>query len=527
MTKYVNKGGFIFITLICNLVFGSILEFSNKPVALATAHTAVGGDVYSLYTNPAGLYGGRKFDLKIDLAAGWSFTGDILHNVNQIIDSAQKYEQIREAQQQGRPINITQLAAFFNGIKNLLDISQPGKGVIAQFNGGVGVKIKNFAFSVRNFTDIGLKPLIDDNFFLGSVNVSTPTSSAPNVVRSLFFSGNTSGGVVITTDTAPADPELIQARNKLKNNVVPWVINELEKLGVQIPQEVKNNPEGIANALINLAVQQNVSKQEIIDAVNLLAEREFQDFISGYLNRIHQQAQSFSDNNSGVIFRGINYTEIAFGYSHKFFDRLLIGGSLKYFIARTLYYHLKVFQEEEELEADFLRETISKRLAKTYTAFGLDLGAIYKLPIPVVETNVGLVIKNLIEPTFDIEDTREKIKIPRQAKLGVSGTLWKRITLGIDYDLNKVETLVPGYDVQNIAVGLQLDPPILPTLRLGYLRNLRQDNDFLYTAGLGIKILLLNIDIVGALRPEEVRMKEGSSPFPSSAVVGLTLGMRF
>ncbi|MFN3550827.1 MAG: conjugal transfer protein TraF, partial [Endomicrobiia bacterium] len=157
----------------------------------------------------------------------------------------------------------------------------------------------------------------------------------------------------------------------------------------------------------------------------------------------------------------------------------------------------------------------------------LDVGTIYKLPVPSIETNVGLVIKNLIEPQFDFPSTDEKLTFQRQLTLGVSSKLYKVLTLAVDYDLNKTKTLVDGYDIQNFSVGLEINPPILPVLRLGYLKNLAMDNDQLYTIGLGIKILVLNFDLVCAFNTQETKINKDLTLPTNNLSLGITLGMKF
>lgn len=503
-------------------IFATQLDSGNKPLALGCAYTAVDGDIYSIYSNPAGLYGGNNFDLKLDLLGSINFTGNILYNANQIIESAEKYEQIRKAQQQGGSIDITQIATFFNGIKNLVEINQPGKGMLGQINGAFGVKIKNFAFSVKNVTNIGLKPSIDPGF---SLSTTTTLSSAPNfVLKSLKFVNGTNEGIIITTDTLRY-PDLQDERDQLVNSI-NWLISTLESLGVVIPEDVKNNKEGIANALINLAKDNGVSNDEIRNAVSQLNDPYLQNLIGQFISNIYNPQSSFNNNDSGLVLKGINYTEVAIGYSQKVTEFLIVGGKLKYLFGKTLYYDFKVFQEHETIDFNDLQE-LENKLTKNVSSIGLDVGTIYKLPVPSIETNVGLVIKNLIEPQFDFPSTDEKLTFQRQLTLGVSSKLYKVLTLAVDYDLNKTKTLVDGYDIQNFSVGLEINPPILPVLRLGYLKNLAMDNDQLYTIGLGIKILVLNFDLVCAFNTQETKINKDLTLPTNNLSLGITLGMKF
>jgi len=509
------------IIVFCGVIFFGVktiilgFDYGNKPLSMGSAYTAQTGDFYSLYSNPAGLYGGENFDFKLDLLLGANFTGNILYNANQIIESAEKYERIREAQQQNGSIDVVQIAALFNGIKNLVDINKPGKGMIANVNGGLGFKIKNFAFSVKNVTNIGLKPFVDTGF---SLSTTTTSSLAPN----LKFASSVYRGITITTDTLRYSG-LENERDELVE-VIDWLVSTLEGLGVEVPDNVDSV--GLANALINLAKDNNVSDDEIKNAISQLKDKDLQKLIEDFINNMLNKNSSFTNNNSGLVLKGINYTEFALGYSHNVWDNLLVGGSLKYIIGKTIYYDFKVFQEQDQINFDDLKD-IENKITKNVQSIGLDLGAIYKLPTPLVETNVGLVIKNILEPQFELAGTNEKLKLPRQVKLGVSGKLYKILTLDIDYDLNEVETIVEGYKIKNLALGLELNPPIFPSLRLGYMKNLAYEDDQLYTLGLGIKIWVINLDIVGAVNPKETKISEDTTLFANNLSLGLTLGFKF
>jgi hypothetical protein len=510
------------IFLIHNFVSAQI-SYGNKPLSLGSAYTANYGDVYSIYTNPAGLYDGKIFDLKLDILASANFTGNILYNVNQIVDCVEKYNKIRDAQQYGGALDVTQISALFNGIKNLVEINKPGKGVIIQSDGGIAVKIKNFALSVRNVSNIGLKPYIDTGFSLSTYTVtSTPDTLVLSSLK--FADGGSYEGVEITTDTLKY-PQLESTRNELVN-AIGWIVSTLENFGVEISSEVKSNYEGIANALINLAKDNGVSDEEIKNAVTQLNDKNLQELITTFVNNMLNKNSSFVNNESALVLKGVNYTEILLATSYEIIDNLLLGAVVKYFIGKTVYYNFKVFQEKDTIDFNDITE-FGNKLVRNSQAVGIDVGTIYKLPVSMVETSVGLVIKNLLEPEFALASTDEKLKLPRQVSIGVSGKLLKIISLNIDYDLNKIETFVEGYDVQNLGLGLEINPPFLQSLRVGYIKNLAYENDQLYTFGLGIKIFVVNIDIVGAVYPQETKISKDLTLFANNLSIGFTLGVTF
>ncbi len=510
----------ILLGLVFTKLYATYLDLGNKSISLGSAYTAVSGDVYSIYANPAGLYHGQMLDLKLDLLGSINFTGNILYNVNQIIDSAQKFEHIRQTQQQGGSVDITEISALFNGIKNLVEINRPGKGVITQFNGGIACKIKSFAFNIRNVTSVSLKPFFDPGFSLTST--SSSVQSFP--LKSLKFTNGNSQGVIVTTDTLRY-PQLEHIRDELVP-LVGWIITKLESLGVEVPQEVKDNTTGVANALINLAKDKGVSDEEIKDAVYTLKDPTVQQIVDDFISKMYNPSGSFNTNNSSLVLKGVNYTEFAIGYSYQIIKNFVIGGKLKYLFGKTLYYDFKIFQQQDEIDFNDLTN-IENKLTKNVSCIGIDIGGMYKLPFPVVETNVGVVIKNLIEPEFEFAGADEKFKLPRQVTFGVSSNIYKILALNLDFDLNKVETILSGYNVQNLCLGMEINLPMLLNIRLGYLKNLAFNNDQLYTLGLGLKFWVVDVDFTAALYPQKIKINKNTELFSDKVSLGLSLGVKF
>lgn len=532
MKKYKPKAIVLFL-FVTKYVFASYLSMGNRALSLGGAYTAVSGNVYALYNNPAGLYSGYNTDFKLDLLVNTNFTGDILYNVNQILETSETINQISQLQQSGGEIDIVQITTLFKSIKNLMEMNQPSKGILFKLNGGFGIKVKNFAFGIRNVTDFSAKPYIDTSF---SLRVDTTTYEyiyfAPYTFSSKTLKlAQSNIPVFITTATLKYE-NLTQIRNNLKYNVLPWLINELKKIGVEISPEIENDLEGIANNLINLAKDKGVSDDEVISSVNTLEDPDFQNFISNFLENSLNRTTRLSENQSSLDFKVVNYTELSFAYSHQIINDLCVGGAFRTLFGKSIYYSLKIFQQEDNSnsgDAMSFDRILSSQYTKNVAGFGLDLGAIYKLPIPLpfLETKTGLVIKNLIEPQFDFAGTNKKYKLPRQLTLGVSATAIKIFTLNIDCDLNKVPTLVDGYNVQNLSLGLEINPPYVPYIRFGYLTNLAISGDQLYTLGLGIKIWKLNFDLTGAFNPKETKISKDFTLPTSNLVLGLTFGFNF
>jgi len=71
-------------------------------------------------------------------------------------------------------------------------------------------------------------------------------------------------------------------------------------------------------------------------------------------------------------------------------------------------------------------------------------------------------------------------------------------------DITENETTFDGYDSQNISFGLEWDAFRTLALRAGAYKNIAEsDIDWVYTAGLGINLWAVRLDLAGAFSTEE------------------------
>ena len=137
--------------------------------------------------------------------------------------------------------------------------------------------------------------------------------------------------------------------------------------------------------------------------------------------------------------------------------------------------------------------------------------------------NLGLVGRNLNAPTFDGFDqdvtvTRpdgtsfvqtmhaDDVKVEPQVAAGVAFIPIQTLTLEVDCDLTKNETLLSNfgsgmeYHTQNLSAGLEWNAFHFLALRVGAYKNLAQsDIGTVYTAGLGLNLWAVRIDLAGAV----------------------------
>ena len=129
------------------------------------------------------------------------------------------------------------------------------------------------------------------------------------------------------------------------------------------------------------------------------------------------------------------------------------------------------------------------------TAFGLDIGAIYR---PSSWLRFGLVAKDINQPTFKAPGGGE-LQLGPQVRGGVAVNPYSSLTLTADVDATANKTFVPGVKSQVLSLGAE--QTVLSeflSFRLGAFKNMKDaGTPFIPTAGLGLRIFALRVDVGG------------------------------
>ncbi|MFQ5589076.1 MAG: conjugal transfer protein TraF, partial [Nitrospiria bacterium] len=197
-----------------------------------------------------------------------------------------------------------------------------------------------------------------------------------------------------------------------------------------------------------------------------------------------------SQNKSTLHFKGIALAEIPLTYGHAVSDKFSIGGNLKYMKARVYDQNVEILRQDF---GDALDDALDNYTEES--AFGVDLGLLYHLGDSF---RIGLVGRNLNAPEFG------SIQEDAQVRTGIAFQPSPRLTFAADVDLTKNDASA-GSDLksQNVGAGLELDFIFLQ-LRGGIYQNLAEDDiGLVYTAGLGVNLWLINIDIGAAVSKDK------------------------
>lgn len=213
------------------------------------------------------------------------------------------------------------------------------------------------------------------------------------------------------------------------------------------------------------------------------------------------------NNNSTVTGIGIIAREPAVSFATSLVDKVFIGINAKMIYADTYVNSTTLRSNTFNTFFDDLKnsKTTSNKAA-------LDAGILY---VPVQSFRVGLVGRDLNSPSFPAEGVfaqkqvngdvspitkMDEIKFDPQCRAGVAWLPFKTFTLAVDYDLTRNKTLTPGYEDQTAAIGLEktfLSEYI--NLRIGTYKNTADSSaKTVYTAGLGLRLFALRLDVAGA-----------------------------
>ena len=190
-----------------------------------------------------------------------------------------------------------------------------------------------------------------------------------------------------------------------------------------------------------------------------------------------------------MAFHGLEARQAAFSYAYAFADKTFALGITGKLIQGAAYTGTATINGNDVKLSDSFGK------AKLSTAFGIDVGAIYR---PSSWLRFGVVAKDLNQPEFDAPDGT-KFKLNPQVRGGIAINPYSSLTLTGDVDATSNKTLVPGQKSQVLSLGAE--QTILSeflSLRIGALKNMQDaTSPFTPTAGFGLRIFAFRMDFGG------------------------------
>lgn len=460
--------------------------YGPRAEGMGGAGVAVADGSTAHYWNPGATTKNEKIGIYIPFGGVMAAEGDIIASLDSVA-------------QEGASIDWTTISAKIdagglttNEVGKLLnffslsaaELNKSGQGLLVNTSGGLSFAIGSLTVFGNNFMHMNLDPQGDDYNLL--------LNTGPSAIT------DTVGSSVLGSPT----------NSTLAGNIASqsWWIAGAGNAALQADNLVYLAEQGGANTL----------DPGIQDSLVLMA----QNLAGG------DPTRSVNNNETGVIINGLIVNEIGVSYSKDFLDiigqTLSVGANLKMMEGQTYYKYIK-YQDLEGSD-DLMDDIGDKANTKSSTTFGIDVGALVSFSEIV---KGGLVIRNLNSPKFDYAGAGD-ITLDPQVRAGVA-VQFGMITLAADYDVTKNKSsLLKGYESQMFGLGAEISLIGTLKLRFGTYQNMASSKSSpVMTAGLGLHLLFLDLDLAGTMANDKVKIEDSGDDIPQRAGASLAIALRF
>lgn len=481
-----------------------------RALGMGGAHVAVVNDSTAQYWNPAvfGFFGrqaservnkdehsDKDFGIYIQGGAGFQAHQNVIKEIEDLSAGGLNFSQLSLDVNSGTGLSdISNVDDFIKMIAELEDLNKENIAVSAIAGGSFNVRVRSFGLGIISSADVVAIPIMD------VININ-PSSTATTNTELISELGNlqTATGANSTFE-ALTDAQQGQLNATMSN----WTPAERDGFLYALDDALALGPDGIDGTDDDFNATTNPVPQEDIDNAATVSTLANNALTGG----------SFDDNTSKVIFRGALVTEVPLSYGYALSDNLSIGGNLKYLKARVYSSEVLVFDSNTD---DFFADATDSYVESSN--FAVDLAAMYKFD----SVRFGIVGRNLNTPAFD-QTAPGDYKLDPQLRAGAAFRAWNMITFAADLDITENSTLIStNYQSQNVAGGMEIDLWKFLKLRGGIYKNLSEnDIGVVYTAGLGLNLYFLQIDLAGAMSADKARVDGKDVPEEARALLAIS-----
>lgn len=535
--------GSSFVSQLCALEFGSM---GNTSAAMGGAGVALKHSAWGLYYNPALLSSDPKVKLGYSLGVGLreqNLAKLTTIDINNMTDTAERLIATFTNAGTGGSVNAGVITDVIKeGLQTALGTSSSGdiekdlKDYINKHpDGNYGSLVQGILGAIQKPGN-GLTPEqqgllgnIAGNIDYGNLDFSNGAGGAiKDALQNITINKGGDKGLDKAVEDISSMQEILKDNN----------LNIVSQNGVilQISSKTMNEKLGslgvayFASAYSSMSINADSSKMRLIikggngyyELVDNGGSFSFKASSETDYNK-YSLIASLEGNSDAhkLVTTALMLSEVPIGYARTFY---LKHGNLNLGITGKL---MNAISTQKQINinknTDFQKELTSlASLENTISSnnFGVDVGVLYELDLPEFRyLTIGLVAKNLNSPTF--ESSLNNITIKPQYRMGL-GYNSKFLNVAFDADLTPNDLLAFSnvkQQSQMIGGGVGFDLKVVD-LRLGAMKDLRQDTGLILTGGLNV---LGFLDI--ALQASTKTTKLDGTPIPQ--YINLRLGGSF
>lgn len=466
-----------------------------RALGMGGANVAVANDSTASYWNPAafgffknddgGDYGKRKWSGAADAGIGARIHEDLGEQLNRIMDF--------DFSTLGGNVPAAKVPDFLLLVNELkLFEDNENSALTINFNAAASAQASHYGFGTYVFADISARGDLD------LVNIAPGTTAGANIITELSTAG--------TFGSAPAGDYYFTAGEKAA------LISQIEVLAgwntTTATDFIQAVDYGLSQAPASTVIPADIAAVTVNVATVASA--------AGTGN-------TFDTNTSSLLFKGIAVAEFPITFGYAVTDDFAIGGNIKYMKARVYNTEVPVFNTDFGDALDTATDSYMDS-----SNFGVDVGLLYRFGD---DLRVGLVGRNINSPSFDmlplLAGDADHVTEDVQLRAGVAYKPLNFVTLAVDMDLIENDTTVSGsYKSRNLGGGVEVSLLNVLQLRAGAYKNMAEsDIGVVYTAGLGLNLWAVNLDLGASMASETTTVD--TSDLPKEVKVEAALSMLF
>jgi hypothetical protein len=371
-----------------------------------------------------------------------------------------------------------------NGIQNLSDLTEvvnlasglggldnPGNGLTGTATAGYGLRIGHFGLGARAFFEASVR--------VNHLDLTNLGLTSGNINNQIATTGATGDGhIALFTPT-----EQTQLTNAgLSANS----IQVLDYLGRQ-------------------------------NGVTAATAQDFTNVLSQISSATNGGGGSLSQNQTTVLIRAFALGEIPVTYGHAFGSHFSVGANLKLMVGRVYDTSVLVFDNNAQ---DTIRQA-DKNYQQSLN-WGVDVGAMARMRY----LQAGITARNINGPRFKGPTvagvTYADVRVDPQVTAGVAFMPFQTLVVESDCDLLRAHTTLDGFETQRLSGGLEWNALHFLALRAGVYKNIAEESQaVVYTAGVGLNLYAVRIDLAGASSLKKDTFNGKTYPQQANASLGL------